>query len=141
MNARDTAPPGPCRRGARHGGSDAKVPWWQRAVVYEIATISFQDSNGDGKGDLAGLLSRIDYLEWLGVRAVWLTPIYPSPMLDLGYDISDFCNVDPAFGTLEQFDELVERLHRGGICLVLDFIPNHTSDQHPWFADSRAWRE
>jgi alpha-glucosidase len=121
--------------------ADQKLSWWQQAAFYEIAPISFQDSDGDGKGDLAGLLSRIDYLEWLGVDAVWLTPIYPSPMLDLGYDISDFCNVHPQFGTLEQFDAIVEQLHRRDIRLILDFVPNHTSDQHPWFADSRSSRQ
>src|SRR5436309_876231 len=89
--------------------------WWRRAVFYEIAPISFQDSNGDGKGDLRGLLSRIDYLSWLGIGAVWLTPIYKSPMRDLGYDISDFCAVDPAFGTLAEFDALVASLHEAGI--------------------------
>jgi alpha-glucosidase len=118
-----------------------QTPWWQRAVIYEIALISFQDSNGDGKGDLAGLLSRLDYLEWLGVGAVWLTPIYPSPMLDLGYDISDFCDVHPDFGTFEQFDEIVEQLHRRDVRLILDFVPNHTSDRHAWFSNSRSGRE
>src|SRR5215211_2830016 len=88
-----------------------------------------QDTDGDGKGDLAGLLSRVDYLEWLGIGAIWLTPIYPSPMLDLGYDISEFCDVHPEFGTLDQFDRLVEELHRRDIRLILDFVPNHTSDQ------------
>jgi alpha-glucosidase len=121
--------------------ADQKLSWWQQAAFYEIALISYQDSDGDGKGDLAGLLSRIDYLEWLGAGAVWLTPIYPSPMLDLGYDISDFCNVHPQFGTLEQFDAIVEQLHRRDIRLILDFVPNHTSDQHPWFADSRSSRQ
>jgi alpha-glucosidase len=125
---------------ARRTREDQKLSWWQRAVFYEIATISFQDSDNDGKGDLAGLLSRIDYLEWLGVGAVWLTPIYPSPMLDLGYDITDFCDVHPDFGTLAQFDDLVRQLHRRDIRLILDFVPNHTSDRHPWFADSRSSR-
>ena len=83
-------------------------PWWESADIYEIALISFQDSNGDGKGDLAGLLSRIDYLKWLGVDAVWLTPIYKSPFRDLGYDISDYCSIDPAFGSLEAFDRLLK---------------------------------
>ena len=81
--------------------------WWKSAVIYEIALISFQDSDGDGKGDLAGLTSRIDYLKWLGVDAVWLTPIYKSPFRDLGYDISDYCSIDPAFGSLEAFDRLL----------------------------------
>jgi hypothetical protein len=111
--------------------------WWKEAVVYEIAPISFQDSDGDGIGDLTGLISRIDYLRWLGIDAVWLTPIFPSPMLDLGYDIADFCGVDPAFGSLQQFDALVTELHRHGIRLILDFVPNHSSEKHPWFAESR----
>jgi len=115
-------------------------PWWQRGVFYEIAPISFQDSNGDGKGDLRGLLRRLDYLEWLGVDVVWLTPVYVSPLLDFGYDIADFCDVDPIFGTLDEFDLLLEQLHQRGIRLVIDFVPNHTSDQHPWFKESRTSR-
>jgi len=113
------------------------LKWWQVGVVYEIAPISFQDSNADGKGDLPGLIKRIDYLEWLGVDAVWLTPVFPSPFLDLGYDIADFCAIDAQFGTLEDFDHLTNSLHRHGIRLLLDFVPNHTSDQHPWFIESR----
>jgi len=114
--------------------------WWQRAVIYEIAPISFQDSNGDGKGDLPGLLQRIDYLGWLGIDAIWLTPIYCSPMLDLGYDIADFCAIDPLFGTMQDFDQLVAQLHARDMRLMLDFVPNHTSDRHPWFLESRASR-
>src|SRR5579884_150661 len=87
-----------------------------------------------------GLMSRLDYLEWLGVGAVWLTPIYRSPMADLDYDIADFCAIDPVFGTLEDFDRLLQRLHRGGRRVIFDFVPNHTSDQHPWFIDSRSSR-
>jgi alpha-glucosidase len=117
-----------------------RVRWWQRAVIYEIVPMSFQDSDGDGKGDLPGLIQRIDYLEWLGVDAVWLTPVFPSPMLDLGYDIADFCAIDPRFGTLEDFDTLIESLHRRDMRLILDYVPNHTSDRHPWFAESRASR-
>jgi len=104
--------------------------------VYEIAAISFQDSNGDGQGDLPGILQRIDYLNWLGVGAVWLTPIYKSPNQDFGYDIADFCAVDPRFGKLEDFDKVVEALHHSGIRLILDLVPNHTSDQHAWFRES-----
>jgi alpha-glucosidase len=114
--------------------------WWRSAVIYEIAPISFQDSNGDGKGDLKGIESRIDYLEWLGIDAVWLTPFFVSPMLDFGYDIADFCAVDPIFGSLEDFDRLLGQLHRRGIRLILDFVPNHTSDRHPWFGESRSFR-
>jgi alpha-glucosidase len=114
--------------------------WWQRAVVYEIAAISFQDSDGDGKGDLGGLLRRLDYLRWLGIDAVWLTPIFCSPFADFGYDIADFCAVDRTLGTIDQFDELIERLHAADIRLILDFVPNHTSDQHAWFRESRSSR-
>lgn len=114
--------------------------WWRNVVVYEIAAQSFQDSNGDGQGDLAGLLQRIDYLTWLGVGAVWLTPIYNSPNHDFGYDIADFCSVDPRFGSLEDFDKLLLALHDSGIRLILDLVPNHTSDQHAWFGESRASR-
>jgi alpha-glucosidase len=118
----------------------SKESWWHSAVVYEIAAISFQDSNGDGQGDLPGLLQRIDYLRWLGVGAVWLTPFYSSPNQDFGYDIADFCAVDPRFGTLEDFDKVVQALHDAGIRLILDLVPNHTSDQHAWFRESRASR-
>jgi len=120
--------------------STKKVAWWRQAVFYEIAPISFQDSNGDGKGDLPGLIGRIDYLDSLGIDAVWLTPIFPSPMRDLGYDISDFCSVDPLYGSLEDFDQLVSGLHQRGIRLILDFVPNHTSAEHPWFVESRLSR-
>jgi 1,4-alpha-glucan branching enzyme len=96
-------------------------------VVYEIAAMSFQDSNGDGQGDLPGLLHRVEYLNWLGVGAVWLTPIYKSPNHDFGYDIADFCAVDPRFGTLADFDKVVRALHEWGIRLIIDLVPNHTS--------------
>jgi alpha-glucosidase len=116
-------------------------PWWQQAVIYQIAPMSFQDSDGDGKGDLRGIIHRLPYLEWLGIDAVWLCPVYPSPMLDFGYDISDYCNVDALFGTLDIFDELVAELHARGIKLLLDLVPNHTSSRHPWFVESRSSRE
>ncbi|MGY3468047.1 glycosidase [Bradyrhizobium sp. LM6.11] len=115
-------------------------PWWESAVIYEIALISFQDSDGDGKGDLAGLISRTDYLKWLGVDAVWLTPIYKSPFRDLGYDISDYCSVDPAFGSLEVFDRLLKALHAADIRLILDLVPNHTANDHAWFVESSISR-
>ncbi|HEY3680146.1 MAG TPA: alpha-amylase family glycosyl hydrolase [Bradyrhizobium sp.] len=117
-----------------------KSDWWRSAVIYEIAPISFQDTNVDGKGDLRGIESRIGYLEWLGIDAVWLTPFYPSPMLDFGYDISDYCAVDPVFGSLDNLDRLVETLHGKDIRVILDFVPNHTSEQHPWFSESRSSR-
>ena len=109
-------------------------------MIYETATVSFQDSNGEGGGDLQGLHRRIDYLQWLGVDAVWLTPIYPSPFRDFGYDIADYCAIDPAFGTLEDFDRLVAHLHEAGMRLIMDLVPNHTSSEHAWFRESASKR-
>jgi oligo-1,6-glucosidase len=114
------------------------VSWWRDAVVYQIYARSFADSNGDGIGDLRGIIDHVDHLAELGVDVVWLSPIYPSPHDDNGYDISDYHGIDPLFGTLEDFDTLVEALHRNGIRLVMDLVVNHTSDEHPWFAESRA---
>jgi alpha-glucosidase len=114
--------------------------WWQRAVIYEVYPRSFQDSDGDGIGDLAGIRQRLDYLVDLGVSALWLSPIYPSPMADFGYDIADYCDIDPIFGSLREFDALLEEAHRRGLKMILDFVPNHTSDQHPWFVESRSSR-
>ncbi len=114
--------------------------WWKRGIVYEIYVRSFQDSNGDGVGDLNGIRRRLDYLGWLGVDAIWISPIYPSPMADFGYDISDYCGIDPLFGTLSDFDNLVRDAHQRGLKIILDYVPNHTSDQHPWFKESRSSR-
>ena len=114
--------------------------WWQKGVIYQIYPRSFQDSNGDGIGDLAGILTRVDYLKWLGVDAVWISPIYPSPMADFGYDISDYTNIDPVYGILGDLDAVVDALHRVGIKLILDYVPNHTSIAHPWFVESRRSR-
>ncbi len=100
-----------------------KLTWWQRGVIYEVYPRSFQDSNGDGIGDLAGIHRRIDYLVQLGVDALWLSPIYPSPMADFGYDIADYCNIDPTFGTLAEFDPLLAEVHARGLKLILDFVP------------------
>lgn len=113
-------------------------PWWRKAVVYQIYPRSFSDGNGDGVGDLAGVRSRLDYLERLGVDVLWLSPIYPSPQDDNGYDISDYQDIDPTFGTLEEFDALLEDVHRRGLKLVMDLVVNHTSDEHPWFVESRS---
>jgi alpha-glucosidase len=112
--------------------------WWQRGIIYQIYPRSFQDSNNDGVGDLPGILSRLDYLQWLGVTAIWISPIYPSPMADFGYDISDYENIHPLFGTLDDFDALLNEVHKRGMKLILDLVPNHTSDQHPWFIESRS---
>jgi alpha-glucosidase len=115
---------------------NGKHEWWQTGIIYQIYPRSYQDANGDGVGDLAGILSRLDYLTWLGVDAVWLSPIYPSPMKDFGYDVSDYCDVHPLFGNLADFDRLVAEAHRRNLRVVLDFVPNHTSDKHPWFLES-----
>ncbi|HEX2529715.1 MAG TPA: alpha-amylase family glycosyl hydrolase [Geminicoccus sp.] len=117
-----------------------ETTWWKRGIVYQIYPRSFQDANGDGIGDLDGIRQRLDYVAWLGVDAIWISPIYPSPMADFGYDVADYCGIDPIFGTLDDFDRLVEEAHARGLKLILDFVPNHTSDQHSWFQESRSSR-
>jgi len=114
--------------------------WWKNAVIYEIYPRSFQDSNGDGIGDLNGITSRLDYLQKLGINAIWLTPIYPSPQVDFGYDISDYYSIDPQYGTLADFDRLVSEAHKRHIGIIMDLVLNHTSDQHPWFKESASSR-
>jgi alpha-glucosidase len=116
------------------------MKWWQTGVVYQIYPRSFADANGDGIGDLAGITARLEYLQWLGVEAIWLSPCYPSPMKDFGYDVSDYVDIHPDFGTLADFDKLLEEAKALGIRVLLDFVPNHTSDQHDWFKESRSSR-
>jgi alpha-glucosidase len=108
-----------------------EAAWWKHGVIYRIYPRSFQDSNDDGIGDLNGIKRRLDYLTWLGVDAIWISPIYPSPMADFGYDVADYCAIDPLFGTLKDVDDLLEEAHRRGLRVILDFVPDHTSDMHP----------
>ncbi|MES2270129.1 MAG: alpha-amylase family glycosyl hydrolase [Pseudomonadota bacterium] len=122
-------------------GAVAHHSWWESGVIYQVYPRSFQDSDGDGIGDLAGLSARLDYIAALGVDAIWLSPIFPSPMADFGYDVADYCGIDPMFGDLAAFDSLLAAIHARGLKLILDFVPNHSSDQHPWFLASRSSRD
>ncbi|WP_066781246.1 alpha-amylase family glycosyl hydrolase [Sphingomonas sp. CCH5-D11] len=117
------------------------APWWKRGVIYQIYPRSFADSNGDGIGDLAGIAARLDHVATLGVDAIWLSPIFPSPMADFGYDVADYTGVEPMFGDLAAFDRLLAAVHARGLRLLLDFVPNHSSTQHPWFVESRSSRD
>jgi len=125
---------------AQHALQKAQDPWWKHAVIYEIYPRSFQDSNGDGVGDINGITSRLDYLRDLGIDAIWISPMYPSPLVDFGYDISDYTAIDPLYGTLGDFDRLMGEAKKRDIRVIMDFVPNHTSDQHPWFKESRSSR-
>ncbi|MEZ5535157.1 MAG: alpha-amylase family glycosyl hydrolase [Thiolinea sp.] len=120
-------------------GGDAD--WWRRAVIYQIYPRSYMDSNGDGIGDLPGIVSKLDYLQSLNIDAIWISPFFTSPMKDFGYDVSDYCDVDPMFGTLADFDELIEQAHQRGIRILIDLVLSHTSDQHAWFKESRGSRD
>ena len=125
----------------RPASGPAASAWWQRGAVYQVYPRSFADGDGDGVGDLRGLAAHLDHLSALRVEAVWLSPIFTSPMADYGYDVADYCDVDPLFGTLDDLDALVSSCHERGIRVVLDWVPNHTSDRHPWFEASRASRD
>ncbi|MFQ5421927.1 MAG: alpha-amylase family glycosyl hydrolase [Anaerolineae bacterium] len=117
-----------------------KPLWWQKGIVYQIYPRSYQDSNGDGIGDLNGIYQRLDYIQNLNVDAIWLSPIYPSPMHDFGYDVADYTGIHPLFGTMDDFDRLLAEIHRRGMKLIIDLVPNHTSDEHEWFIESRSSR-
>jgi len=121
--------------------ADKSTPWWREAIIYQVYPRSYLDTNGDGVGDLAGITDRLDYIASLGVDIVWLSPFFKSPMKDFGYDISDYCDVDPLFGTLADFDALVEKAHHLGLKIMIDQVLSHTADAHPWFAESRASRD
>jgi len=114
--------------------------WWQHAVFYEIYPRSFADSNNDGVGDLKGIALKLDYLKDLGVDAIWISPCFPSPQVDFGYDVSDYENIDPMYGTLADFDLLASEAKKRNIRIILDFVVNHSSDQHKWFLDSKSSR-
>src|SRR5436305_6257258 len=115
--------------------------WWKEASVYHIYPTSFKDSNDDGIGDIQGIISKLDYMKQLGVDVVWLSPIFKSPLLDMGYDISDYRDIDPRYGTLEDVDALAAGLHERGLKLLMDLVVNHTSDQHEWFKQSRSSKD
>jgi alpha-glucosidase len=129
----------PLRSAAQASTKDTDA-WWRHAVIYEVYPQSFQDSNGDGVGDLKGITSRLDYLKDLGINAIWITPIYPSPGVDNGYDIADYTAIDPKYGSMEDFNTLVAEAKKRGIRVLMDYVINHTSDQHPWFKESRSSR-
>jgi alpha-glucosidase len=126
---------------AQQSSQTSADPWWKHAVIYEIYPRSFQDSNGDGVGDINGITSRLDYLKDLGVDAIWITPMYPSPQIDFGYDIADYEKIDPQYGTMADFDHLVGEARKRNIRVIMDWVPNHTSDQNPWFLESRSSRD
>ena len=122
-------------------GSGVWANWWQHTTIYQIYPRSFQDSDGDGTGDLAGITSRLDHLTNIGVETFWLSPVYTSPMADFGYDISNYTDIDPVFGSLADFTALAEAAAERGLRLVMDFVPNHSSEQHPWFQASERREE
>ena len=121
--------------------SNGSLHWWQTTIIYQVYPRSFRDANGDGVGDVAGIRQGLDYLESLHVGCLWLSPVYPSPMRDFGYDVSNYTDIDPLFGTLDDFDALLAEVHLRGMKLIMDLVPNHTSIEHPWFVDSRSSHE
>ena len=129
------------QRRAEPGAEPEAVPWWKTAVIYQIYPRSFADANGDGIGDLPGVHRRLDHLAWLGIDAIWLSPFFRSPMKDFGYDVADYCDVDPLFGTLADFDALLAASHERGMRVLIDWVPNHSSSEHPWFVASRSSRD
>src|SRR4051795_13046555 len=116
-------------------------PWWRDGVIYQIYPRSFLDTDGDGVGDLEGIRRQLPHLQWLVVDALWLSPVFRSPMADFGYDVSDYCDIDPTFGSLADMDSLIADCHARDIKVMLDWVPNHTSNQHPWFVESRSSRD
>jgi len=125
----------------RESSERERSDWWRRGIIYQIYPRSFQDSNDDGVGDIRGIIQRLPYLVELGVDAIWLSPIFTSPMVDFGYDIADYVDVDPLFGSLADLDSLIDAAHRQQIKIILDLVPNHTSDKHPWFVESKSSRD
>ena len=142
ISARAQQAPAPkaAHKHARQATQAAQDPWWKHAVIYEIYPRSFQDSNGDGVGDINGITSRLDYLHDLGIGAIWITPMYPSPLVDFGYDVADYTALDPLYGTLADFDRMMAEAKKRNIRVIMDLVPNHTSDQHAWFKESRSSR-
>ncbi len=121
--------------------NEEKHLWWQKDIVYQIYPRSFKDSDGDGIGDLPGIIEKLDYIKDLGVKVIWISPIYPSPMADFGYDVSDYTGIHPMFGTMEDFDRLLKEIHQRDMKLILDYVPNHSSSEHPWFLESRKSKD
>ncbi|CAG7815646.1 unnamed protein product, partial [Allacma fusca] len=126
----------PAQKNVFQESNNKPLEWWQQSVIYQIYPRSFQDSDGDGVGDVNGITSKLDYFVDLGIVAIWISPIYESPMKDFGYDISNFTNIDPIFGTLEDFKKMADEFHKRGLKLIMDQVPNHSSDQHEWFKKS-----
>jgi len=117
------------------------TPWWKEAIIYQVYPRSYLDTNGDGIGDLNGITDRLDYIARLGVDIIWISPFFKSPMRDFGYDVADYCDVDPMFGTLADFDRMIAKAHSLGLKIMIDQVMSHTSEDHPWFKESRSSRD